>query len=111
MDECLHTTNGAWRATDGRFYELPDRRVPYDDFDPTEQERLAAVVARLAPRAANGSPMLALQAVSALRRRVDDLEREVVALARARSWSWRDIADMLGVHRSTVHRRFGSDSS
>jgi DNA-directed RNA polymerase specialized sigma24 family protein len=56
--------------------------------------------------AGDGSPAAALNAVRALRRRLDDMEREAVILARANGWSWRDVGEVLGVSSSTAHQRF-----
>jgi DNA-directed RNA polymerase specialized sigma24 family protein len=46
-----------------------------------------------------------LQAVAALRRLLEDLEALHVDNARSRGWSWREIADALGVTKQTVHRK------
>ena len=50
-------------------------------------------------------PMVGLRAVSALGRLLDQLEALHVRNARAKGWSWQDIADALGVTKQTVHRK------
>lgn len=55
--------------------------------------------------AANRDPAVALPAIAALRRLVEDLESLHVANAREKGWSWREIADDLGVTKQTVHRK------
>jgi DNA-directed RNA polymerase specialized sigma24 family protein len=47
-----------------------------------------------------------LRAVAALRRLLEDLEALHVDSARTRGWSWREIADALGVTKQTVHRKY-----
>lgn len=57
-------------------------------------------------RAVHGAdPDAALRAVARLRRLVEQLEAEQVAAARRAGWSWRDIAERLGVTKQTVHRK------
>lgn len=51
----------------------------------------------------------ALRAVARLRRLVEQLEAEQVAVARGLGWSWQDIATRLGVTRQTVHRKHHRD--
>lgn len=99
------TTNGAWRSGSGRFYELPERRF-YEHRYPDRQQELAQILSKLALRAGSGSPLHSLQAIRAARRRLEDLELEVVVLARSSHWSWTDIAAVLGMSRSAVHNRF-----
>ena len=48
-----------------------------------------------------------LAAVAALRRLLEDLEVLHVDNARAAGWSWRQIAEALGVTKQTVHRKHG----
>ena len=50
-------------------------------------------------------PTVGLRAVSALRRLLEQLEALHVNNARAKGWSWQDIADALGVTKQTVHRK------
>lgn len=54
----------------------------------------------------SGDPQVALRAVARLRRLVEQLETEHVAAARRAGWSWRDIAEGLGVTKQTVHRKY-----
>ena len=50
-------------------------------------------------------PTIGLRAVAALGRLLDQLEALHVRNARARGWSWQEIADALGVTKQTVHRK------
>ncbi|KOX15708.1 hypothetical protein [Nocardiopsis sp. NRRL B-16309] len=50
-------------------------------------------------------PATGLRAVAALRKLADHLEALHVREARARSWSWQAIADVLGVTRQAVHQK------
>jgi hypothetical protein len=59
----------------------------------------------LATRATDGDPAVGLAAVAALRRLTENLERTQVERARALGWSWRSIAEALGVTKQTVHRK------
>ena len=60
---------------------------------------------RLAADAANRDPKIGLGAVAALRRLLDQLETVQVYNARARGWSWQQIASELGVTRQAVHKK------
>ena len=51
------------------------------------------------------TPTVGLRAVAALRRLLENLEALHVRNARAKGWSWQDIADSLGVTKQTVHRK------
>ncbi|MFC4064809.1 helix-turn-helix domain-containing protein [Actinoplanes subglobosus] len=59
----------------------------------------------LAAAAGSTDPRVGLRAVVALRRLLEGLERLQVANARARGWSWQDIADALEVTRQGVHKK------
>jgi len=50
-------------------------------------------------------PTVGLRAVAALRRLLEKLESLHVHNARAKGWSWQDIADALGITKQTVHRK------
>jgi len=50
-------------------------------------------------------PAIGLKAVAALDRLLEQLEALHVGNARARGWSWQDIATSLGVSKQTVHRK------
>ncbi len=50
-------------------------------------------------------PTVGLRAVAALRRLLEQLEALHVNNARAKGWSWQDVADALGVTKQTVHRK------
>ena len=107
--EEIPTTNGAMRSTGGTFYEVPPRRFYTTNpppFDPTKHQALTITIFGLLPWAASESPWTALKHVRMLRERLDELEREAVGLARSHRWSWKAISDVLGTHRSALHRRF-----
>jgi hypothetical protein len=59
----------------------------------------------LAAAASSADPRVGLRAVVALRRLLEGLERLQVANARARGWSWQEIADALEVTRQGVHKK------
>jgi len=61
----------------------------------------------LAGNATSNDPDVGLRAVAALRRLTEQMEILQVDNARARGWSWREIADRLGVTKQTVHRKHG----
>ncbi|MBM6402354.1 helix-turn-helix domain-containing protein [Phycicoccus sp. MQZ13P-5] len=50
-------------------------------------------------------PRVGLRAVAALGRLLEQLETLQVRNARARGWSWQEIAEALGVTKQTVHRK------
>lgn len=54
-------------------------------------------------------PEVGLTAVAALRRLLETLETLQVESARARGWSWQDIADVLGVSKQAVHKKHATD--
>lgn len=62
---------------------------------------------RLVDAAAGADPEIGLTAVVALRQLVEVLEELQVANARRRGWSWRDIAQRLGVSKQAVHYKHG----
>jgi DNA-directed RNA polymerase specialized sigma24 family protein len=65
---------------------------------------------RVAAAASSRDPLVGLEAVRALRLLLESLEELQVTNARAQGWSWQQIADVLGVSRQAVHkkyRRFG----
>lgn len=57
--------------------------------------------------AADGpEPRAGLQAVCALRGLLERLEALQVRNARELGWSWQDIAEVLGVSRQAVHKKY-----
>ena len=60
---------------------------------------------KLASAAGSADPAVGLRAVLALRRLLETLEVLQVDNARARGWSWQEIADALGVSRQAVHKK------
>jgi DNA-directed RNA polymerase specialized sigma24 family protein len=55
--------------------------------------------------AAADDPDIGLRAIRALRELADRLEVLQVTNARARGWSWQQIAEALGVTRQAVHKK------
>jgi hypothetical protein len=58
---------------------------------------------KLAGEAISGDPATGLRAVAALRRLLDSLEQIQVDNARRHGWSWREIAEALGVTKQAAH--------
>ncbi len=61
--------------------------------------------AEAAAGASSADPRVGLRAVVALRRLAEVLEAIQVRNARAKGWSWQEIADVLGVSRQAVHKK------
>ena len=61
----------------------------------------------LANAAGDRDPRVGLRAVAALRTLLERLEAVQVRSARARGWSWQEIAAELGVSRQAVHKKHG----
>jgi hypothetical protein len=59
----------------------------------------------LAAAASSTDPRVGLRAVVALRRLLEGLEHLQVTNARAKGWSWQEIADTLEVTRQGVHKK------
>jgi hypothetical protein len=70
-------------------------------------ERRAAT---LATATSSADPEVGLRAVAALRGLVEALEALQVDNARAKGWSWQDIAGRLGVTKQAVHQKHGPRS-
>jgi DNA-directed RNA polymerase specialized sigma24 family protein len=60
---------------------------------------------QLASDTASRDPEVGLRAVASLRQLLESLEELQVENARARGWSWAQIADALGVSRQAVHKK------
>jgi DNA-directed RNA polymerase specialized sigma24 family protein len=60
----------------------------------------------LASAADSADPGTGLRAVAALRRLLERLEALQVGNARSHGWSWQEIADVLGVSRQAVHKKY-----
>lgn len=58
--------------------------------------------------ASTRDPAIGLSAVASMRRLTESLETLHVANARQLGWSWREIAEALGVTKQTVHRKYKS---
>jgi len=105
----FETVNGAWRAVDGTFFMLPGREFHADGrthVSPDARDELVRRAYLALLRITSGGPTVALIALAALRRHVDDLEHEVIALARSDYWSWQNIGRVLGRSPSALHERF-----
>jgi DNA-binding NarL/FixJ family response regulator len=63
---------------------------------------------KLADETASKDPAIGLAAVAALRALLESLEELQVENARAQGWSWRQIADALGVSKQAVHKKHGA---
>ena len=72
--------------------------------DPTDRQ------ATLATATGSRDPEVGLRAVAALRGLVEVLEALQVENARAKGWSWQDIASRLGVTKQAVHQKHGPRS-
>jgi hypothetical protein len=64
-------------------------------------------VATLATASSSRDPEVGLRAVAALRGLLEVLEALQVDNARAKGWSWQDIASRLGVSKQAVHQKHG----
>jgi hypothetical protein len=61
--------------------------------------------AELAGQVTDKDPAIGLQAVVALRRLLEELERLHVDSAREQGWTWQSIATALQVSRQSVHEK------
>jgi hypothetical protein len=64
--------------------------------------------ATLAAATGSQDPEVGLRAVAALRGLLEVLEALQVDNARAKGWSWQDIAGRLGVSKQAVHQKHGA---
>jgi DNA-directed RNA polymerase specialized sigma24 family protein len=64
----------------------------------------------VAAAASSSDPAVGLRAVVALHRLAEALEALQVDSARARGWSWQEIADALGVSKQAVHKKHAGRS-
>jgi hypothetical protein len=71
--------------------------------DETKDHRAAT----LADASGSRDPEVGLRAVAALRGLLEVLEALQVDNARAKGWSWQDIAGRLGVSKQAVHQKHG----
>jgi hypothetical protein len=58
--------------------------------------------------AADPDPATGLKAAAALRRLAEFLEATQVRNARRHGWSWQDVAEVLGVSRQAVHKKYAA---
>ena len=61
---------------------------------------------QVASAASSRDPAVGLQAVRALRALVERLEALQVENARDQGWTWEQIAQLLGVTRQAVHKKY-----
>ena len=64
-------------------------------------------VTNVAAATSSQDPAVGLSAVAALRGLVEVLESVQVDNARARGWTWKAIAERLGVSKQAVHQKYG----
>jgi hypothetical protein len=69
-------------------------------------EVASSEVTEVAAATGSQAPDVGLAAVAALRGLVEVLEALQVENARARGWSWQDIAARLGVTKQAVHKKY-----
>ena len=80
----------------------------------TYADNMEAAMTRKSPSdlavsaASTRDPAVGLPAVASMRRLTESLETLHVANARQLGWSWREIAEALGVSKQTVHRKYKS---
>jgi DNA-directed RNA polymerase specialized sigma24 family protein len=65
---------------------------------------------QLAAAADSSDPRTGLRAVAALGRLLEQLEALQVDNARGQGWSWQEIAEVLGVSRQAVHKKYARRS-
>ncbi|MGH3319437.1 MAG: helix-turn-helix domain-containing protein [Streptosporangiaceae bacterium] len=63
---------------------------------------------QVASDASSRDPAVGLRAVRALRGLVERLEELQVGNARDQGWTWQEIAQLLGVTRQAVHKKYTS---
>ena len=73
-------------------------------------EVASSEVTKVAAATSSQDPEVGLAAVAALRGLVEALEALQVDNARAKGWSWQDIAGRLGVSKQAVHQKHGPRS-
>lgn len=108
----LDIVNGAMRSTDGTFWIRPDRHFRADGRIQLERDDLEVLIARataLLDTIRSGDLMDAVAATRDLKVVVDEVEHEMIAVARGAHWTWRDIGEALDLHPSSVHRRFARE--
>ncbi|GAA4997525.1 RNA polymerase subunit sigma-70 [Actinopolymorpha pittospori] len=71
-------------------------------------EVLPSEVTKLADATRSQDPEVGLAAVAALRGLVEVLEALQVDNARAKGWTWKTIAERLGVTKQAVHQKYAS---
>jgi hypothetical protein len=105
--------NGAKRGLRGRFEQLPTKDFYANGTHPGDLDRynqIAEEIVRLTRWVKSDTAFVALRAIKRLRRCVDELEHETVAIARGFGWSWRSIGYALGISDTAAHRRFARAS-
>jgi hypothetical protein len=74
------------------------------------QPKLTAMTdtTQVASAASSKDPTVGLRAVRSLRTLVEGLETLQVGNARQQGWTWEQIAQLLGVSRQAVHKKYAS---
>jgi DNA-directed RNA polymerase specialized sigma24 family protein len=67
-----------------------------------------ADTAQVAADAGSRDPAIGLRAVRALRDLSERLEELQVRNARDQGWTWQEIAELLGVSRQAVHKKYAA---
>ncbi len=67
-----------------------------------------ADTAQVAADAGSRDPAIGLRAVRALRDLAERLEELQVRNARDQGWTWQEIAELLGVSRQAVHKKYAA---
>ena len=81
--------------------------MPSSYLDLMEERTTTSNQAATVAAASDRDPEVGLRAVAALRGLVEALEALQVDNARAKGWSWQDIAGRLGVTKQAVHQKHG----
>jgi len=110
----IDDVNGSMRAIDGTFGILPHKRFRTDGRTQhlprdTLHKLIDSLIAELAHiRSADLRDVFVI--LRNARTQLDHAEYEAVVVARSRRWAWRDVADVLQLRVSTVHKRFAGPS-
>jgi DNA-binding NarL/FixJ family response regulator len=66
-------------------------------------------IEELSSSLSSDDPVIGLRASLALHRLAERVERQQVAAAREKGWSWQQIGDALGITRQSVHTKFNKE--
>ena len=114
MNHEIDDVNGSMRAIDGTFWLLPHKRFPTDGrTEGCSREPLHKAIDELIKqlrRVRSADLRDALVVLRKARTQLDRAEYEAVVVARSNRWAWRDVADVMQLAASTVHKRFAGPS-